>query len=120
MNQRYIWNVEQRMTSQQYDALNRFGRLLAKLLFVRGVRTEQQGMAMIKDVGSKYDPYQMKNMKKVVLEIKEAIKNQKRITIFGDYDADGVIESFTFTFRYDNQNRVSAILSNDGFSTFTL
>lgn len=93
MNQRYIWNVEQRMTSQQYDALNRFGRLLAKLLFVRGVRTEQQGMAMIKDIGSKYDPYQMKNMKKVVLEIKEAIKNQKRITIFGDYDADGVTAS---------------------------
>lgn len=35
-------------------------------------------------------------------------------TYVENYDADGVIESFTFTFRYDNQNRVSAILSNDG------
>lgn len=35
-------------------------------------------------------------------------------TYVENYDANAAIESFTFTFRYDNQNRVSAISSNDG------
>ncbi len=36
------------------------------------------------------DPFLMKDLKKAVLRIKEAIKDKEKIAIFGDYDADGV------------------------------
>ena len=93
MEQKYIWNIEPRMTAQQYNAMSRFGGLLAKLLFVRGAKTEKEGMSILKDSGLKYDPFLMKNMDKTVSAIKKAIKKNKKITIYGDYDADGVTAS---------------------------
>ena len=37
-----------------------------------------------------YDPFLMKGMREGVLLIVEAVKNNKKICIYGDYDADGV------------------------------
>lgn len=37
-----------------------------------------------------YDPYDFKDMKAVVDKINQAIKENKRILIFGDYDVDGI------------------------------
>ena len=37
-----------------------------------------------------HDPFQFKDMKKVLARIKKAIKNQESILVYGDYDADGV------------------------------
>lgn len=39
------------------------------------------------------DPYQLPGMKQVVERIQQAIKNQEKILIYGDYDADGVTAS---------------------------
>ena len=39
------------------------------------------------------DPYQLPDMDKVVTRIKQAIKNNEKILIYGDYDADGVTAS---------------------------
>ena len=37
-----------------------------------------------------YDPYFMPDMEKAVSRITKALKNNENITIFGDYDADGI------------------------------
>ena len=37
-----------------------------------------------------YDPYLMPDMEKAVSRITKALKNNENITIFGDYDADGI------------------------------
>lgn len=37
-----------------------------------------------------YDPFLFKDMEKACLRLSQAIKNEEQITIFGDYDADGV------------------------------
>ncbi len=93
MEQKYVWQVADRMTARQYEALSGFGRLLAKLMFVRGVRTEKEGISMLKDTGLKYDPLLMKNMDRVIAAILEAITKKRKITVYGDYDADGVTAS---------------------------
>lgn len=42
------------------------------------------------DLENMHDPFLMKDMKKAVARIKEAIDKKERIIIFGDYDVDGV------------------------------
>lgn len=37
-----------------------------------------------------HDPWTLKDIEKAVLRVQEAIKNQEKIMIFGDYDVDGV------------------------------
>lgn len=37
-----------------------------------------------------YDPYKLKNMDRLVERIRNAMKNNEKILIFGDYDVDGV------------------------------
>ena len=37
-----------------------------------------------------YDPYLMKGMKEAVERIRTAIKNDEKVVVYGDYDADGV------------------------------
>ena len=93
MEQKYVWNIKPKMTHSQFILLSRFGQLLAKLLFTRNITTEKEGMSMLKDFGLKYDPFVMKNMDKAVSKIRKAIKNGTKITVYGDYDADGVTAS---------------------------
>ena len=42
------------------------------------------------DINDLYDGYLMKDMKKGIEIIKDAIDNNKKIIIYGDYDADGI------------------------------
>lgn len=37
-----------------------------------------------------YDPMQMKDMSKAIARIKQSVDNNEKITIYGDFDADGV------------------------------
>jgi single-stranded-DNA-specific exonuclease len=41
-----------------------------------------------------YDPYQLKDMQKVVDRIMDAIKKKQKILIYGDYDVDGITSTF--------------------------
>lgn len=45
------------------------------------------------DYANLYDPFLMKGMNKAVSRIIKAIEKKEKITIFGDYDADGVTAS---------------------------
>jgi len=40
-----------------------------------------------------YDPYLLEDMDKAVERIKKAIREREKITIFGDYDVDGVVST---------------------------
>lgn len=64
---------------------------LTELLFSRGLNTEELILKFLKaDKINFYDPFLFKGMDKAVERINQAIQNEEKIVIYGDYDADGV------------------------------
>lgn len=72
--------------------------LVRQILFYKGIKTDEEAEKFLnldyeRDL---HDPFLMKDMDKGVERILQAIKNNEKIVIFGDYDADGVCASAIF------------------------
>ena len=66
-------------------------KICAKLLINRGYNDESCARAFIdKSDVCFHSPFLLRDMDKAVRIIEEAIKNESKITIYGDYDVDGV------------------------------
>ena len=69
----------------------RISPLCAKLLINRGYTNAEDAKAFIQKSDSfLYDPYLLKDMRKATERIRLALENDEKITIYGDYDVDGV------------------------------
>ncbi len=68
-------------------------RLVAAILCVRGFSPEEARTFVKKDIACLHDPFLLKDMDKAVIRIKSALENKEKITVYGDYDADGVTSS---------------------------
>ena len=65
--------------------------IIAKLLYSRGYTDVEQANSFLKMESEMLcDPFLMKDIDKGVERIRLALKNKERITVFGDYDVDGV------------------------------
>ncbi len=64
--------------------------LLALLLAVRGLDAESAPCFLGSGLASLYDPFLLKDMEKGAARIKKAITNKEKITVYGDYDVDGI------------------------------
>ncbi len=66
--------------------------IAATLLWNRGLRTQKQIDEFLEPDYTKnvHDPFLFKDMHKAVALIFDCIENNKKITVHGDYDADGV------------------------------
>jgi single-stranded-DNA-specific exonuclease len=63
---------------------------VAQLLVQRGIETYEDAKLFFRpSLEHLHDPYLMKDMDKAVLRIEQAIANEERILVFGDYDVDG-------------------------------
>ncbi len=62
---------------------------ICKLLAVRGIETFEQAKAFI-DESELSDPFLLEDMNIAVQAIRQALENGTKITVFGDYDCDGV------------------------------
>lgn len=63
----------------------------AKILVARGIKNVKEAQTFLHmDESSLHDPYLLHDMEKAVSIITKAIAANKKIAIFGDYDADGV------------------------------
>jgi len=60
------------------------------LLLQRNINPENFHLFLNPSWDQLLDPFLMKDMKKSILRIKQAIDQQQRIMIFGDFDADGI------------------------------
>lgn len=64
--------------------------LLATLLTQRGVHTYDEAKKFFRpSLQDLHDPYLMKGMDRAVVRLKEAIDQNEKILIYGDYDVDG-------------------------------
>lgn len=64
--------------------------LLCQLLVMRGITTYDAAKAFFRPaLDQLYDPWLMKDMKVAVQRIEEAIRQEEKIMVYGDYDVDG-------------------------------
>lgn len=77
--------------TRRFQCLERFPRPLAGVLAQRGCKTADEALEFMTPVLSTlHDPFDMPDMEKAVERVRRAICDGEKITVFGDYDADGV------------------------------
>ncbi|MCK6462602.1 MAG: single-stranded-DNA-specific exonuclease RecJ [Candidatus Pacebacteria bacterium] len=69
-----------------------------KILFHKGVKTKKEAEEFLNPAydGGLHDPFLLDGMDKAVERISRAMKNNEKITVFGDYDADGICSCVIF------------------------
>lgn len=81
---------------------------IKNILINRGIKIKEEAEKFLNpDYGEVYDPFLMLNMEKAAKRVVSAIKNNEKIIIYGDYDADGicgaaVFYSFFKAINYEN------------------
>lgn len=94
------WAVYDPMTRAQYSEYQQVGieYLYAQLLFNRGIKTPE---AMHRFLGARYDqlydPLALTSMDQALERIQRALTTNEHITVFGDFDADGVTSAALVT-----------------------
>ena len=73
--------------------------IMAKLLIYRDIEFKDIDMFLNGTIDDLYDPYDIKDMEKIVERIDIAIKRNEKICIYGDYDVDG-ITSITIMYKF--------------------
>lgn len=92
------WQVAPTITPAAADELKRHNRVVAQLLFNRGIETASAAEAYLaaRELQSD-DPFQLLNMPAAVDRVAAAIRNDEHIAIYGDYDVDGVTATALLT-----------------------
>jgi len=71
------------------DSLN-ISEILAKLLVLRNIKTFTQAKSFFRaSLDDLYDPFLMNGMEAATHRVIEAVTNQEKILVYGDYDVDG-------------------------------
>lgn len=78
------------MAVEKICAKYNISKLFAKLLYARNESIDSIDSYISPNIEGLRDPYLLKDMDKLVYRIKKAKENNEKITIYGDYDVDGV------------------------------
>lgn len=90
------WNVHPLLSKEQLQAAELVGidRLHAQLLTNRGITSFEEMKSFIQaDYDATPDPLTLIDMPRAVERIRQALEKREHITVYGDYDADGVTSS---------------------------
>ena len=99
INLNNIWNLEQKENIVHED------RIINQVLLNRGLDTENKVDKFIKAEYSKLaDPYLLTDLTKAVQRLLEAINNEERVIIYGDYDVDGITSTSLFIRFFEDIN----------------
>lgn len=69
------------------------GQIIEKILANRGISKENREAFLNPDYENQQDPFLLPDMEKAVERLIEAHEKQEKITVYGDYDVDGVSAS---------------------------
>lgn len=91
----YIWKLPDENNIDFSKNFPELDQIVAQLLYNRGLTTQEEIDEFLQPDYSQdiHDPYLFKDMKKACDRIYKAIDKGELITIYGDYDADGVCSS---------------------------
>jgi single-stranded-DNA-specific exonuclease len=90
------WEIYPELDQDFFDTTRQAGikAIQAQLLYNRGLKTVEEMKTFI---GARYadtrDPLTLIDMPRAVQRIQQALTNNEHITVYGDYDADGVTSS---------------------------
>jgi single-stranded-DNA-specific exonuclease len=86
------WLVAKKISEEQKSQFPEIHPIALQLLYNRGLQTQSAIDEFLHpDYGQDiHDPFLFRDMEKAVARIFQAIENGEKITIHGDYDADGV------------------------------
>jgi single-stranded-DNA-specific exonuclease len=95
------WQVAASISPQAIKNLEDYSPILRQILFNRGISTHEQAQTYLNPDQETHDPMLLLGMESALTRIEQALKNDEKIIIYGDYDADGVTSSalLTHTFR---------------------
>ncbi len=86
-----VQNEETAASVREISEKLNISRILARLLVCRGLRDAESARAFIcMESELLHNPFEMKDIERAVNRIRRAIRLHEKITIFGDYDVDGV------------------------------
>lgn len=85
---------------EELASKNNLSLLLARVLANRGIDTDEKIKKFLcPSLDDLYDPYMLNDMDVAVKRINKAIEQKEKITVYGDYDVDG-ITSITILKRF--------------------
>lgn len=92
------WIKRDPLSAGENKELDKQPEFIRPLLFYRGAQTQELAEKFLNPdyKSGLYDPFSMLNMEKAVTRILSAIKENERIVVFSDYDADGVSSAAIF------------------------
>lgn len=91
MQKRWLVNTTiDSTTVEEFRSVLKVDKVIAELLLQRGIDSFESAQKFFRpDINDLHDPFLMKDMKEAVERLQDAIENQERILLFGDYDVDG-------------------------------
>lgn len=117
-----VWKVLSEPPQSFYDEHPELPKIVAHLLYHRNIRTQAEIDEFLNPEYSKdvHDPFLFNHMEKAVKRLFLAIEKNEKVTIHGDYDADGVSGAVILTsmFRAFNYHNIDVFLPHretDGY-----
>ncbi|MBD0831158.1 single-stranded-DNA-specific exonuclease RecJ [Aestuariibaculum sediminum] len=87
------WTIKPKPESEKIEALKealQVDDITATLLLQRGIQTFDEAKAFFRpSLNDLHNPYLMKDMDKAVARMEQALANDEKILVYGDYDVDG-------------------------------
>ena len=104
------WKINDTQTDIAEKIANEFNisKLVANIIANKGLKDKEEIETFLSPTRKDfYDPFLMPDMEKAVERIEKAINNKEKITIYGDYDVDGITSS-TILSRFLEERGIKA------------
>jgi single-stranded-DNA-specific exonuclease len=97
------YSIRRQLSNNEQTKLAGYSPLLAHLLFHRGIKEYEDAKKFLEPEykDDMHDPFLLKDADKAAARIIQAIKNNERIAIYSDYDADGIPGAVIFDDLFD-------------------
>lgn len=109
-----IWKVKPKIPESIGQILIDYNPIVRQLLYNRGITDKKEAKGFLE---TKYEeginsPFLFLDMEKAVKRIWQAIENEEKIVIYGDYDADAITANAVLrqTFRYVNHQNIESYI----------